>query len=346
MTEEESHQIKNSIPSRRSKIHQKKRPNSPKKPFLIFLTIILVIGGFSTYRYFSHHYHAARQAANKIYQKSNVKKLRNVDQVLKQRKPVALLVMGTDTGALGRGKDFKGRTDTMMVVVLNPQQKKMTIVSIPRDTLAPIPGYGEYAPAKINAAYFFGGSKIAIETVQNYLNIPLDFYATINMGGLEDLIDAVGGVTITPDLTFSIEGHHFTKGKKTHLDGERALAYVRMRHDDPRGDYGRQERQRQVLTKLAFKSAQLETLLNDGFLKKIANKMSTDLTFDDMLYLGTTYRVATHNLETYTLQGKSQMIDGQAFEVVPQSTRDEMTHIIYQALETENADSTALTNNE
>ena len=75
--------------------------------------------------------------------------------------------METDTGAIGLGKDFKGRTDTMMVVVLNPQQKKMTIVSIPRDTLAPIPGYGEYAPAKINAAYFFGGSKIASQLPQS-----------------------------------------------------------------------------------------------------------------------------------------------------------------------------------
>ena len=313
-----------------------RRPQPRKKQgcftlgLLIFVVLALVAGS-----YLKKHLATAKQTAADIYQPTNTKKARNVDAILKQNKPVSILLLGTDTGALGR--TFQGRADTMILAVLNPKQKTMTVVSIPRDTEVAVFGYEQYFPSKINAAYAYGGAKTALKTVQKYLNVPIDYYATINMGGLENLINAVGGLDIKPLITFSYDNQSFTKDQTTHMNGKRALAYVRMRDDDPLGDYGRQARQRQVLTKLAFKSSKLINLLDDGFLKTIKSQISTDLTFDDLIYLGTDYRVATHHMKSYSMQGSTEVIDGQDFEVVDTKNKQAITDILRAALDLEPA---------
>ena len=126
----------------------------------------------------------------------------------------------------------------MIVATLNPKKKKMTLTSIPRDTVMSIPGYSSYSPSKINSAYDFGGAGTAIRAVQKLLNVPIDYYGLINMGGLEKIVDGVGGIDVTPKLTFKYGNADVKKGVKIHLDGKAALDYSRMRYDDPKGDYG------------------------------------------------------------------------------------------------------------
>lgn len=152
-------------------------------------------------------------------------------------KPVSYLLLGTDTGALGRTE--KGRTDTMMVMSVNPNTKTTTMVSLQRDTKITIDGMTE----KLNAAYALGDAKQAMTTVEQLLDIKLDGYLLVNMKGLEQLVDAVGGVTVKSPLTFSYEGYSFTENQDVTMNGTEALAFSRMRYDDPRGDYGRQIRQ-------------------------------------------------------------------------------------------------------
>lgn len=315
--------------TRSQRYHQ--RNNKPKKKghkllWSVIVIVVAIIGGFYAYRKYTN----AKQAANAIYSSTQVTKARNVSDALKKKRPISILLMGTDTGALGR--DFKGRTDTMILCVLNPEDKKMTLVSLPRDTEVAVYGYEDYFPSKINSAYEYGRSATAVKTVQKFLNVPIDFYATINMGGLEKLIDAVGGVKVEPTISFTYDGYTFKKGKEVNMDGEKALAYVRMRHEDPRGDYGRQERQRQVLTKLAFKSSGLTSLVNQKFLSTISKQMKTDLTFDDLLTLGTKYRVATHDMDSDFLQGTSEMINGESFEVASTTEKQRITNKLREAL--------------
>lgn len=315
--------------TRSQRYHQ--RNNKPKKKghkllWSVIVIVVAIIGGFYAYRKYTN----AKQAANAIYSSTQVTKARNVSDALKKKRPISILLMGTDTGALGR--DFKGRTDTMILCVLNPEDKKMTLVSLPRDTEVAVYGYEDYFPSKINSTYEYGGSATAVKTVQKFLNVPIDFYATINMGGLEKLIDAVGGVKVEPTISFTYDGYTFKKGKEVNMDGEKALAYVRMRHEDPRGDYGRQERQRQVLTKLAFKSSGLTSLVNQKFLSTISKQMKTDLTFDDLLTLGTKYRVATHDMDSDFLQGTSEMINGESFEVASTTEKQRITNKLREAL--------------
>lgn len=293
---------------------------------LLVTVIALIVGGKYAYAKYTN----AKNAANTIFQSSNVKKARDVNSTLKDGHPVSVLLMGTDTGALGR--DFKGRTDTIMVAVLNPKKKTMTVVSLPRDAKVEISGYESEYPSKLNAAYFYGGSGTAVKTVQNYLNVPIDFYATINMGGLERLIDSVGGLDIKPLLTFTYDNQSFVKDEETHMDGARALAYVRMRYTDPQGDYGRQARQRQVLTQLAFKGSHLTSLINQKFLSTISKQMVTDLAFDDLLVLGSKYRVATHNMVTDHLAGQPNQENGKSFEVPTTKERQRITNLLRKAL--------------
>ena len=299
---------------------------------LLILVIVLGIGGHVLHE----HYLNARKAADSVYAPNSVKKQRDVDRLLKEGKPISILLMGTDTGALGRS--FKGRTDTMMVCVLNPKDKTMTLVSLPRDALVAINGYEQYYPSKLNSAYAYGGSATAVKTVQKYLNVPIDFYATINMGGLEGLINAVGGVDIKPLLSFSFAGYNFVKGKKTHMDGTEALQYCRMRDQDPLGDYGRQNRQRQVIMALAFKGVQLTSLLNDDFLNSLSKQLRTDLSFNNMVSLNMKYRVATHHMKSTHLQGTTQMIGEADFEVASRKNKQEITDVLRKALDLPHAE--------
>lgn len=294
---------------------------------LLFVVLILLFGG----HFILQKYRTVHSTINSINRPTGVQKARQTNKVLHHGRPISILLMGTDTGALGR--TYKGRTDTLVLAVLNPQTSSMTLVSLPRDAEVAVSGHEEDYPSKLNAAYAYDGSASAVQTVQKYLNVPIDYYATINMGGLENLINVVGGVDVEPTLTFSYGGYSFTKGQKVHMEGKRALAYVRMRYDDPQGDYGRQQRQRQVLMAVAAKAASVKSLLNAKFLKTISNQVTTDLSFNDMLVVAARYRKATHHMNSTHLQGQSQMINGQSFEVPDGNEKQRVTDLLRKSLD-------------
>ena len=116
-----------------------------------------------------------------------------------------MLLLGVDA----RPGDI-GRSDTMIVMTVNPDLNSTKMVSIPRDTRTLIVGKG--FEDKINHAYAFGGAKMSIETVEEFLDIPIDYYVKVNMDGFEDIVNAVGGVTVDNRITFSREGHDFPRG--------------------------------------------------------------------------------------------------------------------------------------
>ncbi|WP_395323140.1 LCP family protein [Levilactobacillus parabrevis] len=307
-----------------------RRKRHPIRNIIIILILALLAGGTA---YGMHKYESLKNTVKSSYKASGAKKLRNVDAQLSAKKPISILLMGTDTGALGR--TFAGRTDSMMVVTINPKTDKTTITSIPRDTAVNIPGYEDYGVSKINAAYAYGKSKTAITTVQQMLNVPIDFYAIINMGGMEKIINEVGGVTLTPTLSFSYGGYTFKKGVKTHMNGKKALAYSRMRDDDPKGDYGRQTRQRKVIMALLKKSGSVSTLLNEEFISSLTKQTQTDLTFNDLTALATNYLSATKHIKTTHLQGTSETINSQSMEVASKTELQRVTNYIRNGLSLE-----------
>lgn len=301
-----------------------RRKRKPKKSsiwkkilIIVFsLVLILVIAGGIV---FAKLYNDVAKSADATYAKVERTKTsagRESDVDLSKKEPFSVLLLGVDTGALGR--TYKGRSDSMMVATVNPNDKKTTLVSLERDTYATIVGHG--TEDKINHAYAFGGAGMSMDTVSNLLDIPIDHYIVINMEGIQQLVDAVGGVDVNNSLKFdySQDGKTYTYDiGKIHLEGMKALGYLRMRYDDPEGDYGRQRRQREVVTAIAKKVLSLEGVTQyKALLDAMADNVLTDLTFDQMKQIALDYRDAFKNIDAQQLKGTGFMQDGVSYQRV------------------------------
>jgi anionic cell wall polymer biosynthesis LytR-Cps2A-Psr (LCP) family protein len=164
----------------------KKRWTPLRIMLLIALVLVVGIGGFIGYTYYQ-----VDQTVKKI--QSPVKN--TGDKIVDEQKPVSVLLLGVD-----QRPGERGRSDSIMIMTLNPTRNESRLISIPRDTKVDIVGHG--TNDKINHAYSFGGPEMAIKTVEKFLNIPINYYAEINMQGFTSLVDAVGGVTVNNDLDF------------------------------------------------------------------------------------------------------------------------------------------------
>lgn len=219
---------------------------------------------------------------------------------LEDRDPITIALFGIDTGGLGRTE--QGRSDTMMIVTLNPKEKKTTVVSLDRDIYTKIVGYDSYD--KLNHAYAFGGVKMALDSIEYLLDVPIDHYVSINLQGLTDLIDAVGGIEVNNKIDFTLDGVHVPEGKQ-HLDGTTGLAYARMRKQDPEGDIGRQRRQREVVSKIVHKVLGLDGISKyKEILKAVQDNCTTTLTWDQLLDISENYVPALENIQSYQLSGQ------------------------------------------
>jgi LCP family protein required for cell wall assembly len=171
---------------------------------------------------------------------------------------------------LHTGKDEGSqRTDTLMVIHIDDSGKP-TLVSLPRDSYVTIPAHValdgssiEDRKNKINTAYGKGGAPLLVETVERNTGLHIDHYMEVGFKGIRDITDAVGGVNmcVPADVTDQNSGLNLLAGCQE-LDGKNALAYVRMRYADPKGDLGRIERQQQFLSSVMKKVATPAVLLN------------------------------------------------------------------------------------
>lgn len=317
-------------PLRREDAHRRHKSNILRKRICLGLLIVSLVCLYSTCAYAYHLLGKAKVTIEKTYTKSHAKKLRNVSDILKQKKPISVLLLGTDTGDLGRSDT--GRTDTIIVATVNPQTKRVSLTSIPRDTQVKVSG-SENSYDKINSAYTIGGISSAVETVQNMLDIPIDYYILLNMGGLRKVVDALGGVEITPLLTFHYENANVVKDQTVVLDGKSALDYSRMRYEDPEGDYGRQKRQKQVIEAIIKKAMSITSISRyEKLLKTIEDNMQTDLSYDDMIEIETNYKDAGKHIESYVLQGDGQMIDGLSYQVASAKEKKDISDKIRKEL--------------
>lgn len=291
--------------SRSSRRSRTKKKNKVVRFIFSFLLLFLVVVGI----YVFDVYRNVDNTTDKIYEPvdEEVEKVRASSANLNSKDPISILLLGVDTGDLGRTE--RGRSDTMMVVTVNPNTKKSTIMSIPRDTYTEIVGYG--ISDKLNHAYAFGGNSMAINSVQNLLDIPIDYYVTVNMAGIQEIVNAVGGVDVVSPLTFSQDGYTFYQGEVNHLDGNAALAFARMRYEDPEGDTGRQARQRIIIEGVVNKVTSASTLVNyQNILGSLSNNVQTNFQMKDYLALqGNDYLAAARNIISEQMGGSGGMGD-------------------------------------
>ncbi|MFT0846419.1 LCP family protein [Actinomycetaceae bacterium L2_0104] len=170
------------------------------------------------------------------------------------------------------------RADTIMLLQV-PESGSPALVSLPRDSYVEIPDYG---PSKINAAYSLGGPPLLVRTVENLSGMTVDHYVEVSMFGVQDLVDAVGGVNLCLDYDVqdAFSGLNWQAGCHD-VDGNTALAFSRMRYSDPQGDIGRTLRQRQVVGKVIEKAASPTTLVNPVRQYSLVGKVASNLTTDN-----------------------------------------------------------------
>lgn len=278
--------------------------------------------------------------------------------------PVSILLMGVDegtvTGELDRTTDYVGRSDSLMYVTLNPKNKQTTIVSMDRDLYVQITGKtrdsGAPLYAKLNESYSYGAgdgageigsAETTIATVENMLDVPVDHYVSINMQGMEDLIDAVGGITVDNQYHFELDGVELYPGVQE-LDGKSGLAYARFRKydastgmGDPEGDVGRQKRQREVVELIVRKILSLNSVTNyQKIFTAIEDNVVTDLTWDQMLNIAQGYTSVLDNIVPLQLQGQYHWFDGY-YQLLPINELLDIQNALKTQLDLPNVDSLA-----
>lgn len=241
--------------------------------------------------------------------------------------PTTILLLGTD---LGPGREDTGRADAIVLLRTDPDEHRISLLSIPRDLRVEIPGYG---PDKVNAAYAFGGTKLAIDTVESVTGVPVNHVAVVDFSTFGELIDALGGVTVDVprrivsnrfDCPYASvarcerwQGWQFPKGKQE-LDGRRALVYARIRENqlDPNeSDITRGGRQQQVVQAIADELGGVSGFLRLPFIgKDVMRPVATDLSATELLELGWVKFRASTTLRC-RLGGAPDEIDGVAYLV-------------------------------
>ena len=304
----------------------KKRGGCLKWVFLFLLLIILVVAG-----YLALLYRNTEKLHSRIYTPRSAEQqtIREVPiEIGKDQKPFSVLVLGIDTGELGRTE--KGRSDVMMLMTLNATTNQTTVVSIPRDTRTEIVGQG--IEDKINHAYAFGGVPMSVNTVQKLIDLPIDYTVTVNMGDFEKVIDAIGGIEITPITTFSESGYQFVEGQKVKMDGKMALAYARNRYDSG-GDYGRQERQRQMLAAVLKAGANIGNLVTyQTLFDSLSEVVKTDMTFEEAKNVVQHYTGALQKVTQVQLKGTGAMIDNIYYDITDPDSLIEVQRVLREQL--------------
>lgn len=226
-----------------------------------------------------------------------------------------ILVMGIDRRP---GEAFISRTDTMMLVSIDPESDRAAILSIPRDLYVVIPGKGQ---ERINTAFVYGsvgnnpagGAQLAMQTVEYNLGVPVHDYLLVDFSAVTRGIDAIGGIDVQvpydiydptfPDMNYGYDPLYIPAGLQ-HMDGTMALKYARTRHQD--NDFYRAQRQQQVIMAVRQKVLGLglpELLRQAPFLyQQLSNGIRTDLSLDEIIRLGTAATgIPTENIRTEVL---------------------------------------------
>ena len=244
------------------------------------------------------------------------KKLEAVIQeegLIKAKDKTTVLIMGVDERI-----DDVGRSDTMMIATLDPKTDRAALLSIPRDTRVKIKNRGY---DKINAAFAYGGEKLAENTVESFLGIDIDHYVIVNTNAFVRLIDAIGGIDINVSKRMYYEDPWDDNGGlvidlypgEQHMDGATAVTYVRYRDDE--GDIGRVKRQQEFIAACVDKITSPSIITKiPAIIREVMDAVQTDLSFRQILELAGAMKDAQKNgLDMEMVPGRPLYIDGVSY---------------------------------
>ena len=302
---------------------------------------IMMVAMVGVVAYLFKAYSDIGSTAESIYNEVSVVEMREESiEVETATQPISFLLLGADTGSAEEERTETGRSDTIIVCTVNPNTKTTTLLSIPRDSYAEIVGYsdlydyyGDYYD-KMNHAYAFGGTEMSINTVQEFLNVPIDYYVEVNFDGLVDIVDAVGGIEVTSPLTFDFYGPQFIEGETRTFTGFEALQFARMRKQDPEGDLGRQKRQQMVIKAILDKVLTMGTVVNyKSILATLEDNVQLNMSLDEILSIASGYRKSMETFQQFYVEGQEVYIDEIYYYYASPEERLRLSNILRAELE-------------
>ncbi|HJV44419.1 MAG TPA: LCP family protein [Bacillota bacterium] len=319
-----------------------------RKAFL-FTMLIFILGGIGASGF---GYYKYRNMVDQWYQPLEIKKYAEIvgtqssnkinEVEIKKEKPLEpfnLLLLGVDS----RQGEQKSRSDTIMLASVNPNTNKVSLVSIPRDTLAEIPGHGS---DKFNHSMFYGGPSLTKETMEKFFGIHVDHYITVDFEGFTKIVDALGGVEV--NVKRRMKYHDPMDGTRIDiqpglqvLDGKNTLDYARFRKSDigsAASDFDRMQRQQEVLRKVSEKASNLTTYFKLFTMMDILREhVKTDLREDEIRKLAITFRnFQSSNIASAEIKGINKRMRAHGynmwFYVVDDQERERIKTIVKQTL--------------
>lgn len=254
------------------------------------------------------------------------------------REPRNVLVLGADIRAgltpeeqerFGGPEDVEGRrSDTIILMHVDPRREQAVIVHFPRDLRVRIPGHGR---ERINMAFELGGPDLAVRTVRRFTGLPIHNYVQVDLAGFQDVVDTLGGVRICVDRPMfdELAGLAIPSAGCHSLDGDEALAFVRARNveGDLIPDFSRIARQQQFMRAMMNRLLSVKSLLDADLIAEAASNVTTDEEIEgaDFVYLGSKLREIAETdpsgataLDFRVVPSEPRTIDGVAYVVADQ----------------------------
>ncbi len=270
-------------------------PNKPKRPngLLVIIALVAAVVVFPGVGLIALN--AIQRLIEQVSPRNSSAAPLVVDQLAKWegQERITVLVLGIDQRP--NEDPSIARTDTMILLTLDPQTQSAGMMSIPRDLFVPMP---DGRQDRVNTAHVYGGPQFAMKTVEFNFGIPIQHYARINFRAVEELITLLGGIDVYndqeindptfPDSNYGYDPFYLPAGFQ-HLDGKTALKYARTRHGAG-DDYGRMRRQQQVIMalreKLVGTDAATKLLPNmPTLLRSLSSAIETDLSATQIVQL-------------------------------------------------------------
>lgn len=291
-----------------------------KKIFIVFLLLLALALMALVFSYWM---------LDRAVRASNDRVPADVLQILKKpaggmmSTPVNILFLGSD-----KRPGDTARADTILIMRVDGQNNSIAQLSIPRDTLADIPGYGE---GKINSAYAYGGPALQIQAVEELTGVPVHHYVELDFNGFPGIVDSLGGVDINVPKTIDSQYPQGLAWTQVHFDagpqkmsGERALTFVRVRYSDD--DFQRMGRQQLFMEALQKKMTSPVNMAKMPLLAPgIVENITTDLSTNELIELGwIKFRTPVESNRKYVLVGSGSNIDGGSYVVLDESASQAM----------------------
>ncbi|PAV31290.1 transcriptional regulator [Virgibacillus profundi] len=315
-------------------VRRKKKRKLRKRAY--FLLVFFLIAFLSVISYATYLYIKADSVFSDSYKDDGREKSELREQAVDPAEDhVSVLIIGVDESEK-RDNEGSARSDTLMLATMNVEDKSVNLVSIPRDSLVYIPEVGY--ETKINHAHAYGGPKASVETVENLLDIPVDYYVKVNFDAFIDVVDAVNGITVDVPYELSEQDSSDTKGAihllpgEQELNGEEALALARTRKFD--NDIERGKRQQDIIKAVLKKSISLGSVLKyDNIIEAVGDNMTTNMTFDEMKSFISYGTKGNLEINTLTLEGHDYQPEGTYYWQLDEASLAETKQTLKEHLE-------------